>query len=452
MVGGDLYSGTAGIANVSRAPVGHHARRSPASGRGSGVAARHRPGTRKGRWRVGADPGLGGVLHAAIAVAKACRREEEATVTVQSLVERLSVSRPEDAELDVLDGRAGAVRSLLLCRWTKGSITTGSRWGRPYVFGNHDIVRLAERSGEKWSWNTTKTATTRHLLGYSHGTSGVACALEQLFRVTGERAFRHGADAAWRYETSWFDERERNWPDFRIDDEEAAAPAGSSEPRSDRFACWWCHGAPGTALALARHIALVPEEGRPRLEPLLAASLETTIASVSRPLAPKGGSNDASFCLCHGIAGNADILMQIAHLARSADLHPVVLSAARTGIERHHDSGDWPCGVPGGDRNTRLAPRAGRHRALLPSSARCHGTVAADALRRCDLKAPRGQAVRAEVRLLPARAGGGSANLGDPEPAQPRGGATHGCSPPTDPSSPRGRRERLDLDVQPSLP
>ena len=71
-------------------------------------------------------------------------------------------------------------------------------------------------------------------------------------------------------------------------------------------------------------------------------------------LAPKGGSNDASFCLCHGIAGNADILMQIAHLARSADLHPVVLSAARTGIERHHDSGDWPCGVPGGDQTPGL--------------------------------------------------------------------------------------------------
>lgn len=351
MVGGDLYSGTAGIAMfLARLSAVTQDDRQQAA---AVAALRHAiDQTRKGHWQVGAYSGLSGVLHAAIAVAEGCRREEEATVTVRSLVERLSVSRPEDAELDVLDGRAGAVRSLLHAAG-KGLDHDGLALGTAVRFG-HDIVRLAERRGETWSWNTTKAATTRHLLGYSHGTSGIACALEQLFHVTGERAFRQGADAAWRYETSWFDERERNWPDFRIDDERAAVPATGSEPRSDRFACWWCHGAPGTALALARRIAYVPEDSRPRLEPLLAASLETTIASVNRPPPPKGGSNDASFCLCHGIAGNADILMQIAHLARGVDLHPAVLSAARTGIERHHDSGDWPCGVPGGDQTPGL--------------------------------------------------------------------------------------------------
>ena len=115
MVGGDLYSGTAGIAMfLARLSAITQDDRQQAA---AAAALRHAIDQKLARGiGGGADPGLGGVLHAAIAVAKACRREEEATVTVQSLVERLSVSRPEDAELDVLDGRAGAVRSLLLCR------------------------------------------------------------------------------------------------------------------------------------------------------------------------------------------------------------------------------------------------------------------------------------------------------------------------------------------------
>jgi lantibiotic modifying enzyme len=217
-------------------------------------------------------------------------------------------------------------------------------------FGD-DLVRLAERRGNESSWNTTQTATTRHLLGYSHGTAGIACALDQLFHATGERVFRQTADAAWRYEASWFDESERNWPDFRVDAHQSAALAGLRENQSDRFVRWWCHGAPGTALALARGVARVPQERR--LEPFFTASVETTIASLSRP-SLTGGSKEASFCLCHGIAGNAEILMQIAQLARRSDLNLPVLAAAQAGVERHHDSGDWPCGVPGGDQTPGL--------------------------------------------------------------------------------------------------
>lgn len=341
--GGDLYSGTAGIAMflARLAAVTQDERQRLAAV----SALRHAiDRTRQGHWRIGAYSGLGGVLHAAIAVAEACRSDEAATPMIRSLIENLSTSRPSDTELDVLDGRAGAVRSLLHAVERRLdhdglALQTAVRFG-------HDIISLAERRDGKWSWETTKSPATGHLLGYSHGTSGIACALDELFRVTGDPEFHLAADGAWRYETSWFDDSERNWPDFRVDG--AAAPAGG--PRSERFSCAWCHGAPGTALALARHIAFDPGS-RPELEPLLAASLETTIVSVTpRPRDTKG----VSFCLCHGIAGNADVLMQIARLAGRTDPDPAVLSAAHIGVDRHHEAGNWPCGVPDGDETPGL--------------------------------------------------------------------------------------------------
>ena len=121
------------------------------------------------------------------------------------------------------------------------------------------------------------------------------------FRVTGDRTFCQGT-RAWQHEISWFDEGERNWPDFRV----TAANESSGESRGARFVSSWCHGAPGTALALTRHMALDPES-RPSLEAVLGQSVETTIASISsQRLRVKG----TDFCLCHGIAGNADALLE----------------------------------------------------------------------------------------------------------------------------------------------
>jgi hypothetical protein len=342
-VGGDLYSGTAGIAIflARLSAVTQDERQRVAAVGALQHAIAH---TLKGRWGVGAYSGLGGILHAAIAVADACKCDEAATTMIRSLVEKLSMSQPDHTETDVLNGRAGAVRSLLYAA-ERGLDHDGRALQSAVRFG-HEIIGLAERRDEKWSWNSTKTPTTKHLLGYSHGTSGIACALAQLFHATGDREFQRGAHAAWRYETSWFDATERNWPDFRMN----AATTSASESQGGQFASSWCHGAPGTALALARQIALDPQS-RPQLETVLTAALETTIASLSPQ--PRNVSG-ASFCLCHGIAGNADILLQIAYLAGRTDPDPVVLAAARAGMDRHHDSGNWPCGVPGGDETPAL--------------------------------------------------------------------------------------------------
>jgi hypothetical protein len=342
-VGGDLYSGTAGIATfLARlsAITGDERQRITAIG-----ALRHAMDqTGRGRWRVGAYTGLGGVLYAAIAVTDACKCDEAATKSFTSLVEKLSISQATDIEVDVLDGRAGAIRALLFA--AEKRLDLGETALQSAIRFGHELIGLAERRDGEWSWKTTNTSTTGNLLGYSHGTSGIACALDDLFRVTGESAFHQGARGAWQHEISLFDDGERNWPDFRVD----AANESRDEFRGAKFSLSWCHGAPGTALALARRMALGAER-RPRLGVLLEQSVETTLASISTQRHRIKGT---SFCLCHGVAGNADVLLEIIRLSGRKEPHPAVLAAAHAGMDRHHDSGDWPCGVPGGDQTPAL--------------------------------------------------------------------------------------------------
>jgi hypothetical protein len=342
-VGGDLYSGTAGIATfLARlsAITGDERQRDAALG-----ALRHAiDQTGRGRWRIGAYTGLGGVLYAAIAVTDACRCDEAVGRGVAPLIEKLSISRATDIEVDVLDGRAGAIRALLFAAEKRldlggAALESAIRYGR-------ELIGLAERCDDDWSWKTTNTPTTRNLLGYSHGTSGIACALNDLFRATGDRAFHQGARAAWQHEISCFDDDQKNWPDFRV----LGADESRGESRDAQFAISWCHGAPGTALALARQMALDPQS-RPHLEAVLGPSVATTIASISPQRQRVKGT---SYCLCHGIAGNADALLEITRLSGGEDPHPAVLAAAHAGMDRHHDSGDWPCGVPGGDETPAL--------------------------------------------------------------------------------------------------
>ena len=77
------------------------------------------------------------------------------------------------------------------------------------------------------------------LTGLSHGAAGIAFALLRLFSVTGDERFRNAAAAACQYESSVFSRIENNWPDFR----------NRHRPGGPAFACSWCHGAPGIALA-----------------------------------------------------------------------------------------------------------------------------------------------------------------------------------------------------------
>jgi hypothetical protein len=327
--GGDLYAGTAGIALF----LAHMARATgDARCRATALGALRHSARRSmhGYWPVGAYSGLAGLMHAALGVGESLGDGESRRLAAR-FFRRLTDARPMDLEVDVIEGRAGAIRALLQAGEAQQvdagrALDCGVRYGR-------DLLRLATRHGERSSWATVLGRGAHHLLGYSHGAAGIACALADLHAATGEAAFRDGARRALNHEYAGFDDARKNWPDLRS--------AGAERS----YMSAWCSGAPGTALALARLAAGGHVDAR-----YLDAAVETTRASVAAP-AP---GERPSCCLCHGIAGNLEILLEIHRRANRPDLLAAVQAGAEAMTLRHHATGVWPCGIVDGGESPGL--------------------------------------------------------------------------------------------------
>lgn len=328
--GADLYAGTTGIALfLARLARLTGDRRQSQAARGGMRHALSR--SARGAWQIGAYSGLAGILHGALAIGETLDWGE-AIGAVPPLVQRLSAAPREDWHNDIMAGRAGAIRVLVDAAQQHaidGTLDLAARLG-------DELIALAIRKDETWSWRTTDVAAERNILGYSHGTAGIAAALTALARATGERNFLAAAMGALNYEYAAFDPVHRNWPDFRP---QARAPGSEGIARTSMVA--WCNGAAGTTLALAR---LDRGDRDRRAEKHLDMAITTTAASLPPHAHLRGGD----FCLCHGIAGNAEILLQIAELTGRADLRMAAVAAGEDGLERHHSQGVWPCGIEGG--------------------------------------------------------------------------------------------------------
>ena len=161
-------------------------------------------------------------------------------------------------------------------------------------------TRGSTDSSEGWSWKTIDIpgqAGLRNLTGFSHGTAGIGWALLELSSATGEARFRSAAEEAFRYERTHYSPEQENWPDFR---DFLRAPGGSGPV----FGTAWCHGAPGIALSRLRAWGLTAS---PQSREEAEAAVRTTTRAVQSPDAVRGG-----FSLCHGCAGNADVLLEAA--------------------------------------------------------------------------------------------------------------------------------------------
>jgi lantibiotic modifying enzyme len=193
------------------------------------------------------------------------------------------------------------------------------------------LLKAAQRTQSGLSWRSPNLPDTPGLTGYSHGAAGIAVALLEMAFATGDSRYRTAATEAFDYERSLFDPVARNWPDLR--------QLTGVSPGPPAFATFWCHGAPGCALARLRAIDL---DGDPRLEVEALTALATTATWVRAGL-----SSGLNYSLCHGLGGNAEILSEGAPLTseHAALAEEVAVSGADT-----YGGGDrrWPCGAHGG--------------------------------------------------------------------------------------------------------
>ena len=331
--GPDLYSGTSGVA-LFLAEVfqqtGEPLFRETSVG---GVRqALSRLEEMPAETRVGFYTGHTGIGYALTRIGELIDEQEFVDRGLQ-VVEALAEVEPDERATDVLAGSAGAIPALL---------HLGKRYGR------EPLRELARRHGEflvgaarktptGWSWNTLNIPAEQRkqdLNGFSHGAAGISWALLELWKATGEEKFRVAAEQGFAYERQWFDPRQENWPDFR-----GLYDAWTGTPGQPGFMTAWCHGAPGIGLSRLRAYALTQQE-------VYRREAEAALRCTSRTLAASNAPGQANYSLCHGSAGNAELLVYAARVFGDDSARLLAEQVGHAGVEQYRKTlSPWPCGV-----------------------------------------------------------------------------------------------------------
>jgi lantibiotic biosynthesis protein len=292
--------------------------------------------------RASAYSGAASIAYAAIEIGEALDEERMILRGMADL--RNAVSAPDNRYVDILSGSAGAIQVLL---------NVSRRFDCPALVDlaiahGELLLEAAAKSDAGWSWDTLPGQSEKHLLGYGHGTAGIACALLELWSETGELKYRQAALEAFRYERSHFSPEHHNWPDLR------SMAAYGVPPAQTVYATAWCHGAPGIGLSRLRALELLGNDllgNDDELGTDLDEAIRATTAACSQIVRPSGGS----YCLCHGLAGNLDLLINAADSQGRSHLRHSAETLGRQAAEYIQSSElPWPCGVTGAGETPNL--------------------------------------------------------------------------------------------------
>jgi len=247
---------------------------------------------------------------------------------VPRLLARVRESMGEEHVLDIIGGNAGAVPALVVLarepEWRAECLAIA----RALV---DEIAAKARRDGSVAAWDPKPASgfdtQCPPMTGFSHGASGIALAVMELYGATGEARDLELARAGFAYEDALFNPHLANWPDMR---------SGGASYQSA-----WCHGAPGMAMARARARQLDPSRAA-HYEAYARAGARTTVETIQRYL--QSPRYDAS--LCHGIAGLSEVLLTIGELLGDPSMTETSRNVAADLIARYGDAADYPTGAP----------------------------------------------------------------------------------------------------------
>jgi lantibiotic biosynthesis protein len=335
-LGGDLYSGTAGVAlflaELTRV-------------RGTAKVRKLLAGALAHARRVDvAKAGAGGLFTGQAGLGYACVRAGDAlgdSDLVRAGIQALHASSAicsATRAFDLMSGHAGlVVAAAALCPQypeLEAIVVAGSR----------AIRDAATRESSQWTWRAevvAQGAPGRHVLtGLSHGLSGFAAALMVAYRVTGDESMRDAARGALVSEDAWFMAERSNWPDLR-DVKEESLPTEESARAGYVCGETWCHGAPGIMIVRAMAKKVLPNREYAGWH--LSDAVRSTLKSLER-WAP--GSD---VTLCHGALGLVECLRS-ARASLGAKQRVTVDEACDKAVARviraHGREEWWPSGLP----------------------------------------------------------------------------------------------------------
>ncbi|RDS83634.1 hypothetical protein DWU98_04700 [Dyella monticola] len=231
-----------------------------------------------------------------------------------------------ETDTDLMHGLAGAVLGLLgmaheAPSLSKRCIARADQYGE-------QLIALAQRTPHGWHWPSDGHALG--LCGLSHGNAGIALAFAALHRAAPASTWQQAIRSALDYEAFWYLPQQANWPYLFPED------ASSFDDRPDSCGMAWCHGAPGIALSRLALWQLSSEE-------IYSQAALAAFDTVASDLQSAHGSAGDSYTLCHGPAGNADMLLDAARYLQHPSWKKLARDIARQGVEQQ--SGSWRSGL-----------------------------------------------------------------------------------------------------------
>ncbi|MFN0175150.1 MAG: lanthionine synthetase LanC family protein [Saprospiraceae bacterium] len=265
--------------------------------------------------KLGFHAGITGIAFSAVEVGEKMGHEDLVERGLQ-LLRDLHQLPESEYTLDVIDGCAGAIPAI---------IKINRRYSDPVLdtllvkMGDY-LLQTAQAESSGISWNTMPHGASANLTGYAHGAAGIALALLELWHYTQDERYKKAGLAGFAYEDACYDAEQENWPDFR----EGSSPrqAGNNSPRP--CGCAWCHGAPGIGLARLRAFQLTGNE-------IFKQSGQIAVDTTLRLF---GRHQLGNFSLCHGVFGNADLLLNASETTGDESFAQKVEEVAAEAIEQ----------------------------------------------------------------------------------------------------------------------
>jgi lantibiotic biosynthesis protein len=257
---------------------------------------------------------------------------EEFISAGRNLITSIAATNETPRHLDIIAGPAGTL--LALAALTKEhNLEFPAEYARSLT---RHLLAAAVESDRGLSWATLAGKDCPNLNGLAHGVSGIIASLGVTNLQFSDPTIANAIAEGLRYERSWFEPECDNWPDLRT------APVEPPEsPYVHTYMNAWCHGAPGIALSRLKLAQLTPDS-ETRSEANIA--LKATTEAITKHLAADMGN----FSLCHGLAGNADILATAEQITTEPDYRKTARTVGEHGIERFGGAkAPWPSGLTG---------------------------------------------------------------------------------------------------------